>query len=248
MTRLARSLSFVAAAPLLLLAVPARPDPTAEDVRALLQRQTQELVDALALGKTEVWDRYLDADLRYVDESGSVSTKKQMIESIKALPEGVSGSIRVTAFDVVLHGNVAVATYIDDEDENYHGQKLHCQYRTTDTWLRKPEGWRLIAGQVLALRTDPPSRALPAAMREQYCGTYTLASGISYEIRCQEEALEGQQSGGRQAEPLLAEAPDVLFVPGKPRYRYIIERDAAGKVTSLIQRREAWDLVWKRES
>jgi hypothetical protein len=43
------------------------------------------------------------------------------------------------------------------------------------------------------------------------------------------------------------EATDVLFVPGRPRYRYIFLRDAAGKITGLAQRREAWDLVWKRE-
>jgi hypothetical protein len=36
-------------------------------------------------------------------------------------------------------------------------------------------------------------------------------------------------------------------VPGKPRYRYLIRRDASGKVNALIQRREAWDLVWERK-
>ena len=45
---------------------------------------------------------------------------------------------------------------------------------------------------------------------------------------------------------LLAEAPDVLFVPGRPRYRYVILRDPDGKVTGFSQRREAWDLVWTR--
>jgi hypothetical protein len=59
-------------------------------------------------------------------------------------------------------------------------------------------------------------------------------------------ALEGQQTG-RKPEELRVEATDVLFVPGRPRYRYIFLRDAAGKITGLAQRREAWDLVWKRE-
>jgi hypothetical protein len=40
----------------------------------------------------------------------------------------------------------------------------------------------------------------------------------------------------------------VLFVPNRPRYRYILLRDAAGKITGLAQRREAWDIVWKREA
>ena len=217
----------------------------AESVPDILRRQTQELVDAITAGSAAVWDRYLDEDLRYVDESGTVMTKKQMVEGTKPLPEGVSGSIKVTGFDAVVHGDVAVATYIDDENEDFHGHKLHCQYRTTDTWLKTARGWRLIAGQVLALRTDPPPVPLAAALRAEYCGRYALTPAIAYEIRCNGDGLEGQQTG-RKAEELRAEAPDVLFVPGRPRYRYVFLRDPGGRITGFAQRREAWDLVWKR--
>lgn len=225
------------------IAAPSR-DP--DDVRGLLQGQAQELIDAIAAGRAEVWERYLDADARFIDESGTVLNKKQMVEATRPLPQGVSGTIQVTGFDVALHGDVAVATYVDDEHENFHGHELHCQYRTTETWLKKPEGWRLIAAQVLALRTDPPSMALPAARRREYCGKYSLTPEISYEIRCKGGALEGQQIGRPPVE-LRAEAPDVLFVPGRPRYRYVFQRDAEGRITGFAERREAWDLVWKRE-
>ena len=222
------------------------PSRAPEDVRGLLRRQAQELIDAIAAGRAEVWERYLDADVRFIDENGTVMTKKQMVEGTRPLPQGVSGTIKVTGFDVALHGDVAVATYVDDEHENFHGHELHCQYRTTETWLKKPEGWRLIAAQVLALRTDPPSMALPAAQRQEYCGQYLLTPEISYEIRCKGDALEGQQTGRPPVE-LRAEAPDVLFVPGRPRYRYVFQRDAEGRITGFAERREAWDLVWKRE-
>jgi hypothetical protein len=217
-----------------------------ENVADLLRRQTQEMVDAISTGSAEVWDRYLDPNLRYVDESGKVSTKKEMLEQTKPLPEGVSGTIKVTEFDVAVHGNVAVATYVDDENENYHGHELHCQYRTTDTWLKTGDQWRLIAGQVLALRTDPPSVALSPSLRAEYCGRYTLTPAIGYEIRCNGDRLEGQQTG-RKSEELRAEAPDVLFAPGRPRYRLVFRRDASGKITDFAERREAWDLVWQRE-
>ena len=82
-------------------------------------------------------------------------------------------------------------------------------------------------------------------MREQYCGEYALTSAIHYEVRCTGDGLEGQQTG-RKPETLRAEAPDVLFVPGKPRYRYVFLRDASGKITGFAQRREAWDLVWEK--
>jgi ketosteroid isomerase-like protein len=217
----------------------------AEDPGELLRRQTRELLDAITNGSAAVWERYLDADARYIDESGSVLTKTQMVEGIRPMPDGVSGTIQVTQFDVAMHGDVAVATYVDDENEDFHGHKLHCQYRTTDTWMKTPGGWRLISGQVLALRADPPSVSLPASLRGEYCGKYSLTPTLTYEIRCKGDALEGQQTG-RKTEELRAEAPDVLFVPGRPRYRYVFLRGADGRITGLAQRREAWDLVWKR--
>ena len=229
--------------PLALVAAPL----AAEDAREVLKRQTQELVDAIASGSIAVWDKYLDPAVLYVDESGQVSTKKEMLEGLKPLPDGVSGAIAVTDFRVALHGDVAAATYVNDERETYHGHELHCQYRTTDTWTKTPDGWRLIASQALAMRTDPPAIALPAAALDAYCGRYDLASAISYEIRRNGDALEGQQTG-RKAEALRVEAPDVLFVPGHPRYRYVFLRNAAGRITGFAQRREAWDLVWKRQS
>jgi len=240
---LRRNLALLAAA--VALARPAA-RALADDVRGTLERQTQELVDAIATGRSEVWDRYLDPGLRYVDETGAVLTKKDMVDQTRPLPEGVTGRIRVTEFAVTPHDDVAVATYVSDESENFHGHALHCRYRTTEVWKQTPGGWRLIAGQVLALREDPPAVSLPEALTREYAGTYVLSPGIAYEIGTTGGRLEGRQTG-RKPETLLAEAPDVLFVPGKPRYRYVFLRGPDGRITGFAQRREAWDLVWERE-
>ncbi|HEY0552980.1 MAG TPA: DUF4440 domain-containing protein [Thermoanaerobaculia bacterium] len=216
-----------------------------EDVAALLQRQTQELMDATSDGKASVWDKYLDPGLSYTTEEGTVLTKEKMVGDTKPLPAGVSGTIKVTDFKVTVHGLVAVATYVSDEHENYHGHQLHCQYRSTDIWRKTPAGWRLIGGQVMPLRTDPPSIQLKAALLDEYVGRYSLTPEITYEIRRTATGLEGQQNG-RKPEPLLAEAPDDLFVPGKVRYRRIFQRAADGHVTGFAERREAWDIVWTR--
>jgi Domain of unknown function (DUF4440) len=221
------------------------PAPAGEDTAAVLQRQTQELMDAITYGKADVWERYLDPKAVYTTEDGTVQTKAQMVEGTKPLAEGVSGNIKVTDFQATVHGPVAVANYVSDEHEDYHGHKLHCQYRTTDTWLRTPAGWRLVASQILALRTDPPAVPFTARQMQEYVGRYALTPAITYEIRRQGDGLEGQQNG-RKAEPLKLEAPDVLFVPGKPRYRKIFQRAADGRVTGFAERREAWDLDWKR--
>jgi hypothetical protein len=219
--------------------------PASEDAAAVLHRQTQELMDAITHGSAAVWDRYLDAKAIYTAEDGTLQTKAQMVEGTKPLPAGVSGSIKVIDFKATVHGPVAITNYVSDEYEDYHGHKLHCQYRTTDTWLKTPVGWRLVAGQVLALRTDPPAVPFTALQMDEYVGRYALTPAITYEIRRQGDGLVGQQSG-RQAEPLKAEAPDVLFVPGKTRYRKIFKRAPDGHVMGFAERREAWDIDWKR--
>ncbi|HSS50368.1 MAG TPA: nuclear transport factor 2 family protein [Thermoanaerobaculia bacterium] len=219
--------------------------PPADDLAAVLQRQTQELLDAIVPGNKAVWDRYVGPQALYTTEDGTVQTRDEMVGQIQAMPAGVSGNIKVTDFKVVRHDSVAVTTYLSDEHENYHGHELHCQYRSTDTWLKTPDGWKLIGGQIIALRTDPPAVPLTKQQMEEYSGRYSLTPEITYEIHAKDGALEGQQNG-RKAEVLKAEVADVLFVPGKTRYRKVFLRGADGHITGFAERREAWDLVWAR--
>ena len=213
---------------------------------AILKKQTQELVDAITAGDASVWQRYLHERATITTEDGEVFSKAKMVEGIKPLADGVSGSIKVIDFKAIEHGTVAITNYVDDEYENYHEHKLHCQYRGTDTWLKTKDGWRLIAGQLIALRTDPPAIQLAPALLDAYVGRYSLTPDISYEIRKRPDGqLEGQRTG-RAAEILMVEAPDVLFVAGRPRYRRIFKRDEQGNITAMAERREAWDIDWKR--
>lgn len=210
-----------------------------------LHGQTQELLDAITFGGAETWRKYLHDDFVLTSEDGEVVFKSALAGQIKPLAAGVSGHIRAIDFQARVHGATAIATYVSDEDESYHGHALHCQYRSTDTWIETPAGWRLLASQVLALRTDPPAIALAAAKADEYCGRYSLSSDVLFEIRRKGEGLEGQQTG-RPWHDIKAEAPDVLFSPGRPRYRSIFHRDAAGRITGFAERREAWDLEWKK--
>lgn len=215
------------------------------DLSEELKRQTQELMDAVTNGSPAVWEKYLDSAMRYTTEDGTVLTKAELVSQMKGLPDGVSGDLKVTDFKVTRHGAIAIATHVEDEHENYHGHRLHCQYRTTDTWMQTPAGWRLIATQVLALRTDPPAVSLTPRQLSEYVGRYQLTPEIVYEIKREGDGLVGQETG-RKPETLRAEAPDVLFVPGRPRYRWIFRRDSSNRVIGFAERREAWDLVWSR--
>jgi hypothetical protein len=158
----------------------------------------------------------------------------------------VSGALTTRDFQAHRTGDVVITNYVIDEHENYHGAKLHCQYRNTVTWLSTAEGWRVLAVQSMALRTDPAEVTLPAHTLRDYPGTYRLSRDVGFTVALRDGALYGQQTGGRER-ALKAEVADMFFNPGRPRYRFIFMRDAQDRIDRMVERREAWDIVWKRE-
>lgn len=218
--------------------------PPSEDIPALLRTRTEQLLDAITRGDASVWEQALDAQARVVDEQGEVLDRKAMVASIRPLPPGVSGSLRPTGFQVTVVGDTAVTTYVADEDETFHGAKIHSRYRMGETWVRREGTWKLLAVQVLALRSDPPALPTTPEQRRAYCGRYALGD-LTYIVRCETDGMTGG-SPGKPGKPLRLESPDVFFVPGETRTRRIFQRDAAGRVTGFVERRESWDLPWRR--
>jgi len=218
--------------------------PAAEDVPTLLRARTQQLLDAITNGDPSVWEQTLEANARVIDENGEVLDRKAMVASVRPLPPGISGALRPIDFKATVVGDVALTSYIADEDETFHGAQIHARYRMGDTWVRRDGTWKLLSSQVLALRTDPPALPTTAEQRRAYCGRYALGD-LTYLVRCETDGLTGG-TPGKPAKPLRLESPDLFFVPGEPRLRYLFQRDAAGRVTGFLQRRESWDLPWKR--
>jgi ketosteroid isomerase-like protein len=215
------------------------------DVARVLEQQTQELLNAVSSGDAGVWDHYLDANAIYLAEDGTRKTKAALLKEITPLPTGISGSILVTAFEVRLHGDTAVTTHNDLESEDYFGHPLKAEYRTTDTWIRTPQGWKLVASQVHAQLIDPPALQLPSARLDEYAGVYRLNADIKYTIRKEGSGLVGERSG-RPAQTLSVEGADVMFVAGQPRSRKIFLRGADGHITGFVDRREGRDIPWTR--
>jgi hypothetical protein len=210
-----------------------------------LRRMTQELLDAVAPGQTEVWERYLNDDFIQMDENGIVRNKPQTLAELRPLPAGLEGRIAVDRFQVVFVGEAAVAAVEIQEHLDYHGQIIRSRFRSLDTWHRTASGWRLAGQHVAAVLKDPPAAALA---REQLCayeGVYVLKPGIETTIRCGDDGLSSQRED-RPSVNYLAELADVFFAPGQPRTRRIFMRDAAGRVTGFVDRREGADVRWTR--
>src|SRR5690348_4591801 len=84
----------------------------AEDVSALLHRQTQAFSDAGQQGKGSVMAKYLDDDVIFFNEGGDRATKADMSQDSPPQP-GMNRTITTTDWDCKVHGNVAVTSFID---------------------------------------------------------------------------------------------------------------------------------------
>ncbi len=219
--------------------------PASSAVELELRQRTQELLDAVAPGRVDVWRRLLHERMIHVDENGTVRTKAQLLAELRPLPPGVDGTLQIASFHVQVHGDVAVATHEERETLMYFGQRLDSRFRTTDTWLRTGEGWRLIAAQVLAVPVDPPAIRLDARQLCVYEGVFGLTADVTTTVRCREGELVAERTG-RPATIYRPETTDVFFSPGQPRTRRIFQRDASGAVTGFVDRREGHDIVWRK--
>ena len=216
------------------------------EVSAQLQRMTQELYDAVAPGNSDVWRRYLDDDVLYVDENGAVVTKSELLAQLRPLPPGLVGRIEVVNMKVGLHGDTAVTVHDADEHLDYHGQNVHTVFRSTMTWMRAAQAWRVVQVQVVAVLEDPPAISLDPERLCAYAGSYRLTPEIRTRVRCDGAALVFERDG-RPAARYAAEAPDVFFTSGQPRTRKVFLRDAKGAITGFADRREGHDIVWRKE-
>ena len=230
---------------LLLLVAPAAGEEPAAPLERLLRERTQALLDAVGAGDVEIWDSYLDPRAIYVMETGEVLTKSEVLAEIRPLPDGLDGELRIGSFTLEVHGDTAVATHEDRERLDYFGQRIESRYRTTHTWRRSDDDWRVIAVQVLAIPEDPPAREVAPDALAEYGGVYRLTPEITYTIRRDGRRLVGQRTG-REEQELHLEATDVLFVKGQPRSRKVMLRDKHGRIVGFADRREGHDIVWRR--
>ena len=223
-------------------ASPTSPDPTTE----LLRSRDQALLDAFAPGDRKVWDHALAADAVYVDENGTIMERAEFLKQLEPLSAGASGKLQIAAYSARISGDVATVIHTDDEEEIYHGQTLHARYLTTETWRRDDGEWKLHLIHTYAVLKDPPAIALAPQTMQQYVGRYVGGPDLVYVIQWDGKQLTGGREG-RSMAALLAEVRDVLFVPGQPRIRKIFQRDEKGNITGFVDRRESWDLTWRRE-
>ena len=83
------------------------------------------------------------------------------------------------------------------------------------------------------------------ARYNSFIGEYELTSGITYAITFTDGKLMGQRTG-RDREELLPADENTFFRKGSLRGERVFVRDARGRVTAMLERRENSDLIWKK--
>lgn len=229
-----RALSFLACACALVGAA------NAETLSERLKRQTQEFSDAGHEGNKAVLERYLDAHVIFVNETGELASKQDIIDSAAPPPAGISMSLKVTEWQMQRQGDVAVATFVDTLSENYHGQELKVDYRSIEVWQRRGSDWKMISSETLTVPHDPKAVQLPLQDLNEYVGTYKVAADVTVTITVKDGELYSAANGGTPS-ALKAELRDVFFTPGRAG-RKIFVRDAQGHVSAYLSRLEGRDI------
>jgi hypothetical protein len=230
----------------LALLFPANPSGSANLTQEFRQRD-QALLDAIAPGNAKVWDDALAPDAVYVDENGTIMNRADFMKQLTPLPSNASGTLSIISYSAQQSGDVVSVIHTDDEQELYHGQKLHAQYLMTETWQQQGGKWKLLLVHAISVLQEPKTITLPASDLDTYVGNYAAAPDLKYTIRREGDHLVGERPG-RPAVELKAEVRDVFFIGEQLRMRKIFERDASGKVMDFVDRREGSDLVWKKVS
>lgn len=223
--------------------------PADQALSDLLKRQTQELSEAGQNGERAVLERYLDPDVVYTDEDGSVSGKSDVLEATKAKAK-IEHSIAVTDWQLRVQGNVATATFVDVLKQTVFNRSVEFKYRSTETWLKKTAGWRLISSHTLTLLQDPPLASLPAVQLSEYVGRYhRLGDSALVDLAIVGNELIPTVVGQSAGAAWKAEVRDVFFSPGQPRIRRVFQRNAAGNIVGYANRLEGRDVaVWAKVS
>lgn len=205
----------------------------------------QELYDAIAVGDKAPWTKYLAEDLIYTDENWQILTKKDLIDGLRPLPKGFSGTIRIANVQSRISGDAAVLSYRALEEELVFGQKLAPTYLVTDTWFKRNGRWQMVASHVVVMPSERKAIAVDPKLYQSFVGQYELTEGVTYTITLEGDKLIGQRSG-RTKEELLPADEHTFFRKGTIRGEKVFVRDASGRVTSMLDRRENNDLEWKK--
>ena len=205
----------------------------------------QALMDGIASGDKQVWDRVMDPACVVTTEEGEVLSKADFLKDLSGLPPGLSGNIKVVDLTVQGFREFALVRFRLLEDENVFGQLLKTQYRVTDTFRKAGTEWRMIASHVSVVTIDPPEQPVAKEGWPGLVGNYRLLpNGWTFHVVLQDGMLLGGRDP-RKLRPMIPLAPNVFVVKGTLG-EWIFVPGENGKAAKIVGFRKFEPLVWTR--
>ncbi len=117
-----------------------------EDPGNAIKRLQHELIDGYIHRDQAVLNRIMADDYVFIDDTGAVITKAQMIASFR------TGERRMTSYqmhdeNVRVYGDAAVLTYRYVSQEEHEGRDDSGERRLTRVFVKGPRGWQMVSGQ-----------------------------------------------------------------------------------------------------
>jgi hypothetical protein len=211
------------------------------ELKAQLRRNDERLLNAVHRGDRQTWAELTTPDFTYVEE-GQVSRRDPFLAELEE--DGLDALV-IKKYEVHLIGDTAQILH-EDAIPQRPGvvSTKDAHLLMTETWQRVDGKWLLRIVHTDRVRVSPPPIELPLAKLDEFQGTYRSQSD-SYVVRRHDNRLAGTRAGNATLE-LKAETADVLFVPDDVYLRKVFQRDAQGRVTGFIDRRENTDRLWTR--
>ncbi len=243
-----RSQQLLAALAFIWAVASASADEASDATRQQVLAITQQLMDALPLGKTDAWQRFVADDAMITDEFGRRQTKAEAIAGMHPFPAGVSGSIELRDARVHAYGDTAVLDVEEYETENFFGQKFVVRYEAMNTFVCRDGEWKVVAMQDVTRPTPPPALDVNTVRLADYPARYVYAPDRVWDFSEENGKLVWRTRPGQPAHALDAMAKDVFMGGDDEKNIFIFRRDENGNVVALIERRKFNDLLLRRDT
>lgn len=131
----------------------------ADQTKEEILTHEQNLTQATQRLDIDALDYLYADDILFTGANGSVCDKSSVmnearrgVEEAKKAPTGSTVTYEKTDIQTAVHGNTAVTSYQFTVNFQFPGKAaINNRFRTTNVWMKRPEGWQVVAAHTSKL-------------------------------------------------------------------------------------------------